>query len=103
MYADRLTAVMEGQHLEIAVLFCDMRGFTPTAGRLAPNRVRDLLNVYYDRMCRLIVDHGGTVLQYVGDEVFAVFGAPVADDDHTSKAIDCTLTLRDVEYGSRRR
>lgn len=94
MYAEKLQAVMAGQHLEVSVLFCDLRGFTPTAGQLEPDRVRDLLNVYYDRTCRLIADHGGTVLQYVGDEVFAVFGAPLASDDHARRAFDCAVALR---------
>lgn len=82
-----------GERLAVTALFCDLRGFTPLAARLAPSDVRVLLNHYYDELGRVMFDHGGTVLQYTGDEIFTVFGAPVPSADHAARALACALDL----------
>lgn len=83
-----------GERLTISVLFCDLRGFTTLASRLAPADVRDLLNVYYRHAAQLVLERRGTVMQYVGDEVFAVFGAPLAMDDHAQAAVQAAAALQ---------
>jgi class 3 adenylate cyclase len=65
-----------GARLTVTTLFCDLRGFTATAARLTPAQVRELLDCYYEALSPLILEHDGTVMQYTGDEIFAVFGAP---------------------------
>lgn len=76
---------VSGERVEGTVLFCDLRGFTPLSLELPPPEVRELLEVFYRWSSGILMHHGGTVLQYVGDEVFAVFGAPVAQVDHTAR------------------
>src|SRR5204863_9190827 len=79
----------EGRRLEVTVLFCDLRGFTPFTASLPPSTVKDALNIYYRHMSALVLEHGGTLLQYVGDEVYACWGAPVSRDDHAEAALIC--------------
>jgi adenylate cyclase len=62
---------------EVATFFCDVRGFTPLAATLEPAEVQRLLDLFYERVAGAILDIGGTVMQFVGDEVFAIFGAPL--------------------------
>lgn len=84
-----LEEVEAGQRLEVAVLFCDLRGFTPMCARLEPARVREILDLYYSRATEVIFDHEGTLMQFAGDEVFAVFGAPLPQDDCAKRAVGC--------------
>jgi adenylate cyclase len=99
---DRVDAVMEGERLEVSVLFCDLRGFTAQAAVLEPNQVRLLLDTYYERLSKMILDHGGTLMQYVGDEIYAAFGAPEIQDDHSERALRCAVAMQDArpEIGS---
>lgn len=85
-----------GRRLEIAVMFCDLRGFTPMSERLAPTQVREVLEVYFEEASRIILDHDGTVLQFVGDEVLAVFGAPLPQAHFAAAALACARDMLDV-------
>lgn len=87
---------LDGQRLDLTVLFCDLRGFTPLAASLQPAQIRDVLNIYYEEVGGLILQHEGTLMQYVGDEVYAVFGAPLVQPDHVAKAVACATAVRDV-------
>lgn len=92
--AGRIESTVEGERLTVAVLFCDLRSFTPLAAELAPRQVRTLLDAYYDYACARIFAHGGTVMQFVGDEVFAVFGAPQLLEDPVAPARAAALELQ---------
>jgi adenylate cyclase len=90
----RAETAQAGERLLVTVLFCDLRGFTPIAARLAPADVRLLLDTYYEHLSQIVFGHGGTVLQYTGDEIFAVFGAPVPHSDHADAALACAAGMR---------
>ena len=66
----------------MTVLFCDLRGFTAMSENLEPAIVRTMLNHYYDRVTDVVLAMDGTLMKYVGDEVFAVWGAPLPSTDH---------------------
>ena len=83
----RQFSALDGERHTVTALFVDLRGFTPVAARLEPSQIRMLLNEFYDRVGSAVFSEGGTVLQYVGDEVFAVFGAPLPMDAHASTAL----------------
>jgi adenylate cyclase len=83
----------------VAVLFCDLRGFTTMAESLEPGEVRDVLNAYYRATTRIVFDHGGTVMQYVGDEVFAVFGAPIPQAEAAATALRCAVAMQAAAGG----
>jgi adenylate cyclase len=69
------------------------------AESLEPGQVRDVLNAYYWATTRIVFDHGGTVMQYVGDEVFAVFGAPIAQPEAAATALRCATAMQRAAAG----
>ncbi|MGI9051651.1 MAG: adenylate/guanylate cyclase domain-containing protein [Ilumatobacteraceae bacterium] len=89
----RGAAASEGERVVVTALFCDLRGFTSLAAVLEPGQVRDLLNRYYDAMAKVVLECEGTVLQYTGDEVFAVFGAPLPMVSHADVALRCARRM----------
>ncbi|MEZ4687638.1 MAG: adenylate/guanylate cyclase domain-containing protein [Bacteroidia bacterium] len=86
--------MFEGELRDITVLFCDIRGFTPLSERLKPRQVVTFLNDYYSFMTEAVKKHGGSVNQFVGDEVFAAFGAPVTIENPEEMAVACALDMR---------
>jgi adenylate cyclase len=76
-----------GVRRESTVMFSDLRGFTRFAETLEPDQVIDVLNRYLTAMSDVILDHGGTLVAYMGDGIMAVFGAPLNQDDHADRAI----------------
>ena len=90
-----LGRAVAGERLPVTVLFCDLRGFTPIAASLSPAQVRELLDIYYEYAVEIIAAHDGTVMQFVGDEVFAAFGAPVPAADDTARAVSSARALVD--------
>ena len=75
-----------GELLTATVLFSDLRGFTSFAEGREPSEVIGVLNRYLTEMSDAILDHDGTLVAYMGDGIMAVFGAPIASDDHADKA-----------------
>jgi adenylate cyclase len=76
-----------GERMDATVLFSDLRGFTTFAESRDPEQVIDVLNRYLTAMSDAILDHGGTLVAYMGDGIMAVFGAPVASADHADRAL----------------
>jgi adenylate cyclase len=76
-----------GERMDVTVLFSDLRGFTTFAEARDPEEVIDVLNRYLTAMSDAILDHGGTLVAYMGDGIMAVFGAPVAAADHADRAL----------------
>lgn len=86
-----------GQRRDGTVLFCDLRGFTSFAERLEPARVIEVLNVYLSEMSDAIMEREGTIVAFMGDGIMAVFGAPIAREDHADRALAAAqdmLTVR---------
>src|SRR5207245_9386779 len=78
------------------VMFTDLRGFTTFAETLTPDRVIEVLNRYLSEMSDSILDHGGTLVAYMGDGIMAVFGAPIAQADHADRALATAREMRAV-------
>ncbi len=76
-----------GVQREVTILFADLRDFTPWVEASPPGEVVADLNAYFTEMDAAIRAHGGLVLQFIGDEIEAVFGAPVADARHADAAV----------------
>jgi class 3 adenylate cyclase len=72
----------------------DLRGYTRFAERGDPANVMNVLNEYLARMTDVVIAHGGTVNEFIGDAVFAVFGAPIAHPDHAERAAACALAMQ---------
>ncbi len=65
----------EGEQRDVAILTCDLRGFTRLSTKMEPDEVMKLLQDYQERMCPLIVDNGGSIDKFLGDGILASFGA----------------------------
>lgn len=76
-----------GVEREGTVMFSDLRGFTSFAESLPVTRVIEVLNRYLGEMSEAILDHGGTLVAYMGDGIMAVFGAPIEQDDHADRGL----------------
>jgi adenylate cyclase len=85
-----------GEELETTVMFSDLRGFTSSAEHLGAAAVIDVLNQYLGEMSDAILDHGGTLLSYMGDGIYAVFGAPIHQDDHADRALAAARDMLEV-------
>jgi adenylate cyclase len=90
----RVEQAAEGERLDVSLFFCDLRGFTAMSRSLTPQQVRAMLNEFYDVLTDITLDHNGTVLKFVGDEVFAVFGAPLPVENHPQVALECALAIQ---------
>jgi PAS domain S-box-containing protein len=87
--------VRSGEMLDAALLFCDIRSFTPIAERISPNQVVHLLNTYYSMMSEVINKHNGVINQFVGDEIFVSFGAPLPVSDPEISSVRCAKEMID--------
>lgn len=85
--------IREGEQLDVALLFCDIRRFTTIAEKLKPKHVVHFLNVYYSGMSQIIKEHNGVINQFVGDEIFVSFGAPVPIQDPEESSVRCALGM----------
>jgi PAS domain S-box-containing protein len=85
--------IRSGEILNAALLFCDIRGFTPIAEKLSPNQVVHLLNIYYSGMSEVIHKHDGVINQFVGDEIFVSFGAPEPIKNPELSSVLCAIDM----------
>jgi class 3 adenylate cyclase len=94
-----------GERREMTFVFTDIAGFTGTAERTDSGLLVRLLNDYLDGMSRIVMEHGGTIDKFVGDAVFAFFGAPQRQPDHAARAVACALDLDRFasDFAARRR
>ena len=88
-----------GVQREATVMFSDLRGFTSFAETLEPAQVIDALNRYLTEMSEAILDHGGTLVAYMGDGIMAVFGAPLQQPDHADRALAAARDMLDRLQG----
>ncbi len=84
---------LDGEIRTVTVLFADLRNYTPMVERTDPKEVVKLLNGYFKEMDEAVRSHHGLVLQYIGDEIEAVFGAPVYRKDHPTLAVRAALEM----------
>src|SRR5262249_50869047 len=82
-----------GRFVQASVMFSDIRGFTAMVQSQSPQETIELLNTYYALMFEAIGSHGGVVNQMVGDGLMAIFGAPLALDDHAGAAARSALDM----------
>jgi class 3 adenylate cyclase len=93
-------SALEGERKQVTVLFADMVGFATLAESLDPEIVHDLINRCFERMTAEVHRFEGTINQYTGDGVMALFGAPIAHEDSPRRAVHAALgiqrAIRDV-------
>jgi class 3 adenylate cyclase/tetratricopeptide (TPR) repeat protein len=87
-------AALEGERKPVTVLFCDVAGSTGLAERLGPDAMHDLFNRFFAAALAEVHRYEGTVNQFLGDGFMALFGAPVAHEDHARRAVLAALAIR---------
>jgi adenylate cyclase len=88
-----LDVASSAENRELTVLFCDLRGFTPMSEKMAPERLRELLNLYFLRMSQIIHGFDGTLDKFIGDAVMAFWGAPQPDEQHAAHAVQAAMAM----------
>jgi len=85
--------ISKGERKDITLLFVDIRGFTAMSEAMAAEDVQAVIHEYLEEMSTLILKWSGTIDKYVGDEIVALWNAPVAQPDHALLAIRCAYDL----------
>ena len=83
-----------GRKREVTVLMSDLRGYTRFAEHGDPAGVMEVLNDYLGRMADIVIAHGGTINEFIGDAIFAVYGAPVEHADHAERAAATAVAMQ---------
>ena len=87
-------SALEGERKQVTVLFVDVSGFTSLSERLDPEDVHRLMTRAFELMLEEVHRYEGTVNQFLGDGIMALFGAPIAHEDHAQRAVHAALGLR---------
>ena len=82
-----------GERTDVTILFCDINDFTTMSEKKDPIEIINILNDYFDRMEKVIFKHGGTLKQFVGDEIMVITGAPQPNPDHAFQMIKIALDM----------
>lgn len=93
-----------GELRSTTVLFTDIRGFTSMSEARSAQEIVDMLNEYFELMVEIIFKYEGTLDKFVGDEIMALFGAPVSHADDPVRAVRTALEMLEVlgEFNSAR-
>lgn len=83
-----------GDLREVTIMMSDIRGFTTISEHLAPAQVVTMLNRYLGAMTDIIMASNGTIDEFIGDAILAVFGAPQHRDDDADRAVRCALAMQ---------
>ena len=88
-----------GDLRRVTIMMSDIRGFTTLSERLQPSQVVTLLNRYLGAMTDIIMAHQGTIDEFIGDAILAVFGAPARREDDADRAVNCALAMQAAMAG----
>ena len=86
-------SALSGERKQVTVLFVDVSGFTSLSERLDPEDVHQLMSRAFDLMLAEVHRYEGTVNQFLGDGIMALFGAPIAHEDHARRAVHAALGI----------
>jgi class 3 adenylate cyclase len=90
----RVRSAVEGERKFVTVLFCDIASSTPLAERIGPDQMHALLNRFFELILGEVHRYEGTVNQFLGDGFMALFGAPLAFEDHARRAVLAALAIQ---------
>jgi adenylate cyclase len=89
-------SALEGERKQVTVLFADVKGSMELAAQLDPEQWHSILNRFFEILTEGVHRFEGTVNQYTGDGIMALFGAPISHEDHAQRACWAALSLRDA-------
>ncbi len=93
---NQITIEKGGEERIATTLFADIRGFTSMSEKREAQQLVTLLNNYFEVMVDVIFAHQGTLDKFVGDEIMAIWGAPVDVENAAEKSVACALAMRDA-------
>ncbi len=85
---------IEGERKQVTVMFCDAEGFSLLSEKLGPEKVYSIMDEVFEILIHKVHEYGGTVNKMTGDGVMALFGAPIALEDATQRAIRSALAIQ---------
>ena len=85
-----------GVSKEVTILMSDIRGFTALSTKKSPSDLIKILNNYFEKMVEVIEKHHGSVIEFLGDGIFVLFGAPKDDPDHATNAVKCAIEMQNA-------
>jgi class 3 adenylate cyclase len=91
---DREAVRLGGELRTVSILMSDLRGFSALSERLGPEAMIGLLNRYLSRMVPVILEHRGTINEFIGDAILVLFGAPVERPDDAERAVRCAWAMQ---------
>ena len=83
-----------GEKRSITIMMSDLRGFTALSERLDPEQVVAVLNNYLGKMAEIVTAYNGTIDEFIGDAILALFGAPIHREDDAERAVVCALQMQ---------
>jgi len=86
---------IEGERKQVTVMFCDMEGFTSLVEKLGPEKAYSLMDQIYEILIHNVHDYEGTVNEFTGDGIMAIFGAPIALEDAPQRALRSAIAIHD--------
>ena len=86
----------DGENREVTILMSDLRGFTAMSAAMEAKPLVEMLNHYFEKMTEVINYFQGTVIEFLGDGIFVVFGAPQSDPDHATHAVACAVRMQNA-------
>ena len=90
-------SALEGERKQVTVMFCDITNSTALAERVGPDAMHSVLNGFFETALNEVHRYEGTINQFLGDGFMALFGAPIAHEDHARRAVLAALGLRSEE------
>jgi adenylate cyclase len=84
---------LDPQWRDITSMFTDIASFSTLVEALPPETMGPLVNDYHSGMSEIVFDHGGTLMNIIGDALIAMFGAPTDQLDHAERAVSCALAM----------
>lgn len=91
---DRNALRLGGELRDVVLLMSDLRGFSELSERLGPEAMIELVNRYLARMTPVILEHGGTINEFIGDAILALFGVPFGRPDDAARAVRCAWRMQ---------
>ena len=85
-----------GERRKVTIMMTDLRGFTAIAERLEPEKVVQMLNLYFEIMVEVVLKYNGTINEIIGDALLIIFGAPQEMPDRTQRAIACSIDMQNA-------
>ena len=92
---------IEGERKQVTVMFSDVSGFTAMSERLDPEDVHGIMDRVFEVILAAVHRYEGTINQFLGDGVMALFGAPIAHEDHAHRALRAALAIQDGARAAR--